>query len=120
MTNDEVEKKSAEEEEEARLKEVLDNYAKCRICNELLISPLTLPCLHSYCTPCMIKEIAALRQSNGSGGAKDIVCRECQEPFRLPPTDDELLSWARNNAFLFQVARAKRLSKTLVVAIDEN
>ncbi|XP_020646150.3 LOW QUALITY PROTEIN: E3 ubiquitin-protein ligase TRIM56 [Pogona vitticeps] len=52
-------------------------FLTCSICLERLRQPKILPCLHTYCHPCL-KKLAA-------GRKKDLQCPECRQSVPLPP-----------------------------------
>ncbi|XP_072014323.1 uncharacterized protein [Amphiura filiformis] len=55
------------------------DLAKCSICHQLLKSPRTLPCLHSYCAICLEKH------TKDSSPSSKVKCVECGEEFNIPP-----------------------------------
>ncbi|XP_072014190.1 uncharacterized protein [Amphiura filiformis] len=55
------------------------DLTKCSICHQLLKSPRSLPCLHSYCTTCLEKH------TKDSSPNSKVKCVECGEEFDIPP-----------------------------------
>eukprot|EP00105_Crassostrea_gigas_P026905 XP_011448032.1 PREDICTED: carboxypeptidase Y [Crassostrea gigas] len=55
----------------------LDDELSCSICLELYRSPLTLPCLHSFCAECL-RELA-----QGSNGPT-LSCPQCRANIQIP------------------------------------
>ena len=53
------------------------DLTKCSKCHQLLKSPRSLPCLHSYCVTCLEEECA--KDTN------KVKCVECGEEFDIPP-----------------------------------
>ncbi|KAJ7313342.1 hypothetical protein JRQ81_004634 [Phrynocephalus forsythii] len=54
-------------------------FLTCAICLERLRRPKILPCLHTYCHPCL-QELA-----EGGGQARALRCPECRQEVPLPP-----------------------------------
>ncbi len=54
----------------------------CSKCHQFLKSPLSLPCLHNYCTNCLAEHIR---------DANQVTCLDCGEEFDIPP--DGLKKW---------------------------
>lgn len=82
------------------------DFLTCFLCSELYEEPTTLPCLHSFCKKCILKNI----QRQTSGVAKK--CPVCQETF------DENLHKNNTNMFLknrvvFFTEQAKILSNPI-------
>ncbi len=48
----------------------------CSKCSQFLKSPLSLPCLHSYCTNCLEEHVR---------DANQVKCLDCGEEFDIPP-----------------------------------
>ncbi|XP_072013468.1 uncharacterized protein [Amphiura filiformis] len=55
------------------------DLTKCSKCHQLLKSPRSLPCLHSYCTTCLEKH------AKDSSPNSKVKCVECGEEFDIPP-----------------------------------
>ncbi|XP_041352750.1 E3 ubiquitin-protein ligase TRIM56-like [Gigantopelta aegis] len=57
---------------------IRDDFLTCKICFNIYEQPKILPCVHTYCTPCLEK---LLKTSNKPGS---ISCPECRECVNLP------------------------------------
>ena len=68
--------------------EDLKDFVTCDICFELYEGrePRTLPCIHSFCTPC-IQEILTTARKNSMKSTDDIACPVCKKPATIPQGD---------------------------------
>ncbi|XP_078313866.1 uncharacterized protein LOC111104786 [Crassostrea virginica] len=55
----------------------LDDELTCSVCLELYVCPLTLPCLHTFCSEC-------LRELTQSSNGLTIVCPQCRVDTPIP------------------------------------
>jgi len=53
---------------------------KCRLCNQLYTDPRVLPCLHVFCTACIVRLVSSALEE--PGGAME--CPVCQQRAALP------------------------------------
>ena len=58
--------------------ERLEKLLTCSICLDILTTPKTLPCTHSYCEKCLVQNVNTVRQ-NGTDG---ILCPLCRAFFK--------------------------------------
>ena len=58
--------------------EGLEKLLTCSICLNILTSPRTLPCTHSYCEQCLVQKVKTIQQ-NGTDG---ILCPLCRTFFK--------------------------------------
>ena len=58
----------------------LKKEAECPVCLETLKQPKTLPCLHSFCLPCLDRQVDFARRRLES----TIKCPVCLTPFEIP------------------------------------
>ena len=68
--------------------EDLKDFVTCDICFELYEGrePRTLPCIHSFCSPC-IQEILTTTRENSMKRTDDIACPVCKKPATIPQGD---------------------------------
>ncbi|XP_059177744.1 serine-rich adhesin for platelets-like [Physella acuta] len=52
----------------------------CRMCQAVYRQPKLLPCLHSFCRPCIVNAV-----SHSAAGGTVVVCPQCSYQARLPP-----------------------------------
>jgi len=56
---------------------------KCAICTERYVEPRVLPCLHVYCTHCLVKLVESSNRGTASNDLTSIVCPNCKQMVRL-------------------------------------
>ena len=68
--------------------EDLKDFVTCDICFEPYEGrePRTLPCVHSFCSPC-IQEILTTTRKNSMKRTDDIACPVCKKPATIPQGD---------------------------------
>ncbi|XP_041351027.1 E3 ubiquitin-protein ligase TRIM56-like [Gigantopelta aegis] len=71
-------KKMASKEDILLTTAIRDDFLTCKICFNIYEQPKILPCVHTYCTPCLEK---LLKTSDKPGS---ISCPECRECVTLP------------------------------------
>ena len=72
------------------LHERLEQELKCALCLSTFSDPKVLPCLHSFCQPCIEYMVSSKTHD------KDvIICPTCREPYRLPAGGDVQSSVAK-------------------------
>ncbi|XP_019622200.1 PREDICTED: tripartite motif-containing protein 59-like [Branchiostoma belcheri] len=59
--------------------EIQDNVLSCPICNNQLVEPKALPCLHTYCCKCL-QELARRAEN----GRRRLQCPECRKTVVIP------------------------------------
>lgn len=52
----------------------------CRMCQAVYRQPKLLPCLHSFCRPCIVNAV-----SHTAAGGTVVVCPQCSYQAKLPP-----------------------------------
>ena len=55
-----------------------DELLKCAICNNELVNPKILPCIHTFCSECLRK----ICQESGAGD--EMACPTCYKLFQIP------------------------------------
>jgi len=71
-------------EENVHSAEVLlegEDNLKCRLCNQLYTDPRVLPCLHVFCTTCIVQLVSSALSDEPSGVVE---CPVCQQRAALP------------------------------------
>ena len=58
--------------------EGLQKILTCSICLDILSSPKTLPCTHSYCEQCLVQNVKIIQQR----GQEGILCPQCRAFFK--------------------------------------
>ncbi|KAJ8314105.1 hypothetical protein KUTeg_008666 [Tegillarca granosa] len=90
-----------------------EELLSCPICFELYKLPRTLPCLHSFCEPCLSSYIASSFISQGKEpiGFNCPVCRTLTNP---PKTSEDPSTWVNyyhiNEGLQSQCEEKKRLA----------
>jgi len=53
-----------------------DDSLKCHLCNQLYTDPRVLPCLHVFCTTCIVQLVSSMLNEEPSGVMECPVCRQ--------------------------------------------
>ena len=88
----------------------------CTICFEMYTKPQTLPCLHSYCSPCLQRYSAKTPSSAKSGTLRKLAvkndsvlpCPQCREMFNMKHVRNDF----RLQTFLERFLAAERNSRS--------
>ena len=91
----------------------LASTAKCSLCSETLKDPKTLPCLHSFCLPCL-DNLARIERRRHQDG---IFCPICQTSSLIPEenTFSNLTTsfhWDRYKEVLLTLSKENQAPKT--------
>ena len=89
----------------------VSTQASCKLCSEHFTDPRMLPCLHSFCFNCLVK--------NFDDAKSDYACPTCNEPFELPDGNLNSLTKDLHATYVAEVSSyEKKLTKKGEVYCD--
>ena len=77
-----------------------DDLLKCAICNNELVNPMILPCIHTFCSECL----KTICQERGAGD--EMPCPTCYKLFQIPDNGTQNL---QSNKFLERVIKEQQI-----------
>lgn len=88
-----------------------EDYFKCNICLDNLVNPRGLPCLHTFCEPCICSHIVATERRAGRK-ITDYPCPVCRAVVTPKHPDTDARTWAASLPHNFTIASLMSLSNS--------
>jgi hypothetical protein len=80
---------------------ISNSHVECSSCLEIFIDPRILPCGHTFCLQCIIKQHC---------GTTGVVCALCRKPWRAP--DDNINNLPKNYSLAAVAIEARKNEQT--------